>query len=49
MDEMRELTGGWLEEFSESWSEMCPCQTQASWGDDFFCYKCPQLVMEDRV
>ena len=27
VDEMRELTGGWLEEFSEPWSEVCPCQS----------------------
>ena len=30
MDETKELTGGWLEEFSEPWSEPCPCQSQAS-------------------
>ena len=27
VDEMRELAGGWLEEFSEPWSEVCPCQS----------------------
>ena len=29
---MRELTGGWLEEFSEA----CPCQSQGSRGNEFF-------------
>ena len=33
---MRELTGGWLEEFSEPWSEAYPCQSQGSRGDKFF-------------
>ena len=27
---MRELKGGWLEEFSEAWSEVCPCQSHYS-------------------
>ena len=26
VDETRELTGGWLEGFSEPWSSVCPCQ-----------------------
>ena len=33
VDESRELTDGWLEEFSEPWSEVCPCQSQGSQGD----------------
>ena len=36
MDETRELTGGWLEEFSKPWSEVCPCQSQGSRGGEFF-------------
>ena len=36
VEEARELTGGWLEEFSELWSEARPCQSQGSWGDEFF-------------
>ena len=33
VDETRELTGECLEEFSEPWSEVYPCQSQGSWGD----------------
>ena len=33
VDETKELTGGWLEEFLEPWSEACPCQGQGSRGD----------------
>ena len=29
---MSELTGGWLEEYLEPWSEVCPCQSQGNWG-----------------
>ena len=36
LKETRDLTGGWLEEFSEPWSEACPCQTQGSRRDELF-------------
>ena len=36
VDETRELTGGWLEEFSEAWSEGCPCLSEESRGGLIF-------------
>ena len=33
VEETRELTGGWLEKFTEPWSEACTCQSQGSRGD----------------
>ena len=33
---MRKFKGGWLGEFSEPWSEVFPCQSQGSLGDEFF-------------
>ena len=54
VDETRELTGGWLEEFSEP----CPCQSQGkSGGLIFWCafpsapvsFKFSSLAMVSRV
>ena len=36
MEEKSELTGEHYGEFSELWSEPCPCQSQGKLGDEFF-------------